>query len=361
MAEQEQDSSEKEFQASEQKLKQARQDGNIPQSKETNAFAVIIGLIAAAALLKSSSGQVLFDYLAQLFRNADSYAFDVFNSGGRMTLSLMARILLQLTPMLAILAGFVLVTLTVTRAFAISAKKIKPELKKISPVQNFKKKYGPQGLVEFTKDMTKMFIAGVIATVFLFNFASDYYGSTAIQAGEIADFTFEQIFKVIILFALFQFALAVIDFPVQWQMYSNRQKMTREEIKKESKQNEGDPALKQSRRQRAQEISKGGMLDKVKSSTVVIVNPEHYAVALTWDPDSEKAPVVVAKGIDSLAAKIKEIASEHNVPIYRDPPVTRSIYRSVDIDQEIKPEHFAAVAAAIQFVGRVSQSRDQAT
>ena len=357
MAEQEGDSGEKEFQASEQKLKQAREDGNIPQSKETNALAVIIGLICAAAMLKAGSGAMLFGYLAQFFRRADGYSADIFVSGGHMTLSLMSRVLLQLLPMLAILSGFVLLTLIVTRAFTFSTKKIKPEFKKISPVENIKKKYGPRGLLDFAKDMTKMLVAGVIATVFLFQFARDYYGSTALNPENLAGFTFEQVIKVIFLFALFQFALAVVDFPIQWQMHANRQKMTREEVKKETKQSEGDPAVKQSRRQRAQEISKGDMLQNVKSSTVVIVNPEHYAVALTWDSDSDKAPIVVAKGIDSLAAKIREVAKAHDVPIYRDPPITRSIYRSVDIDQEIKPEHFAAVAAAIQFVGRVSQNR----
>ena len=191
---------------------------------------------------------------------------------------------------------------------------------------------------------------------FLFGFAQNYYGSTALNTENLAGFTFDQVIRVIGLFAMFQFALALVDFPMQWQMHANRQKMTREELKKENKQSEGDPAVKQSRRQRAQEISRGDMLQSVKSSTVVIVNPEHYAVALIWDPGSEKAPIVVAKGIDSLAAKIREIAAAHDVPIYRDPPITRSIYRSVEIDQEIKPEHFAAVAAAIQFVGRVSKT-----
>ena len=355
MADQE-DSGEKEFQASEQKLQRAREEGNIPQSKETNALAVVIGLICAGFILKAGTGMMLFGYLAQFFENADAYSDDMFKSNGTMTLSLVLRFLLQLLPMVGALAGFVLLIIIITRSFTVSAKKIKPELKKISPSENFKKKYGPKGLLDFVKDMTKMLVAGVIATMFLLNFAREYYGSSALQSQNLAGFTFDQVISVIFLFALFQFALALVDFPMQWQMHANRQKMTREEVKKEHKQSEGDPAVKQSRRQRAQEIASGDMLQKVETSTVVMVNPEHYAVALVWDPASDKAPIVVAKGIDSLAAKIREIAKAHDVPIYRDPPITRSIYRSVDIDQEIKPEHFAAVAAAIQFIGRVAQS-----
>ena len=308
-------------------------------------------------MLDTSTGSTLFAYLGQFFVNADAYSTDIFSSNGTMTTSLLSRMFLQLIPLFAIMGSFVLLTIIVTRSFTVSAKKIKPDLKKISPVDNFKKKYGPKGLLDFAKDFAKMFVAGVIATFFLLDFADQYYASTAIQVGSLPGFTFNQVIKVIGLFALFQFVLAVVDFPLQWQLHANKQKMTREEVKKEHKQSEGDPAVKQSRRQRAQEITKGDMLQKVETSTVVIVNPEHYAVALTWDPASDKAPIVVAKGIDSLAAKIREIAKAHDVPIYRDPPITRSIYRSVELDQEIKPEHFAAVAAAIQFVGRVSENR----
>ena len=101
------------------------------------------------------------------------------------------------------------------------------------------------------------------------------------------------------------------------------------------------------------------MLKNVESATVVMVNPEHYAVALKWDPESDQAPICVAKGVDHLAAKIREVAQANGVPIYRDPPTTRSMYRLVEIDEEIKQEHFAAVAAAIQYVDRVRQHMER--
>jgi len=358
MADQE-DSGEKEFQASEQKLQKAREEGNIPQSKETNAFAVILGLICSAAMLKAGAGTMLFGYLSQMYRNLDLYAADVFFSGGHMTTSLMVRIAFQIVPLFLVMSGFVFLILIITRSFTFSVKKIAPDIKKLSPIDNFKKKYGRKGLLDFAKDTAKMLIAGGIATAVLFRFARENYGSTALQAESLSSFTFDQVINVIILFAVFQFVLALIDFPMQWQLHANKQKMTREEVKKEVKQSEGDAAVKQSRRQRGQEIAKGDMLQNVKASTVVVVNPEHYAVALTWDAASEKAPIVVAKGIDSLAAKIREVAKAHDVPIYRDPPITRAIYRTVDIDQEIRPEHFAAIAAAIQFVGKAAQNKGE--
>ena len=126
-------------------------------------------------------------------------------------------------------------------------------------------------------------------------------------------------------------------------------------MKKELKQNEGDPQMRQARRQKAAKMSKREMLEKVKTSTVVMVNPEHYAVALKWDPEGTQAPVLVAKGVDFLAAKIREVAMENSIPIYRDPPTARSIYRLIDIDEEIHQQHFAAVAAAIQYVERIER------
>ena len=126
-------------------------------------------------------------------------------------------------------------------------------------------------------------------------------------------------------------------------------------FKKEMKQNEGDPHLKQQRRERGTQITRGDMLKNVESATVIMVNPEHYAVALKWDPESDKAPICVAKGVDHLAAKIREVAQANHVPIYRDPPTARSLYSLIEIDEEIRQEHFAAVAAAIQYVDRVRQ------
>jgi len=200
-----------------------------------------------------------------------------------------------------------------------------------------------------------MLFAGVIASVYLLQFVQNFYGSSALQQGQLAAFTGYQIMMLIIYFAIFQFVLAAIDFPLQWRLHANKLKMTREEMKKETKQNEGDPHLKQSRRRKGTEIARGGMLEAVKTATVVMTNPTHYAVALKWDPESNKAPIVVAKGVDHLAAKIREVAKENNVPIHRDPPATRSIYSLVEIDEEIQQIHFAAVAAAIQYVQRVVQ------
>jgi flagellar biosynthetic protein FlhB len=303
MSDNEQDKDQKEFEATEQRRRDARRDGDVVQSKELNAFALTLGslLLIPLALISLS-------------------------------------ILLQ-------------------QSFVVSGKRIKPDIKKISPVSNFKKKYGKEGMTEFLKDAAKMLFAGAISTFFLWQFAQEYYASSAVQLGQFVDFTFSQVVNLIICFAAFQFCLAVVDFPLQRNLHAERIKMSREDLKKETKQSEGDPQLKQSRRQKAIQISKNDMLKQVETATVIMVNPTHYAVALRWDRDGGRAPVCVAKGVDNMAARIRELAIQHSVPIYSDPPSTRAIYKNVDIDEEIQDQHFGAVAAAIQFVEAI-QLRD---
>ncbi len=350
MSEPKTESGEKEFEASETRKKQAREDGSVVQSKEVTGLANVLGILCASVMLSAMTGKALFERFGALLYHADGFAADIFSAEGVRMSAWSQSVGLQILPLFLIMTALMLVTVTAMRSVTFSMKKIKPDLSRISPVSNFKKKYGGEGIIEFAKDCVKLVIAGILAALFMKQFSEDYFGASGIGAEAFAGFAFDEVQQIIVLFAVFQLALAAIDLPVQWRLHANRLKMTREELKKENKQSEGDPHLKQARRAKGAQIARGRMLKDVPSATVVMVNPEHYAVALRWDPESQRAPVVVAKGVDHLAGKIREIAMANNVPIYRDPPSTRSIYKLVDIDGEIRPEHFAAVAAAIQFV-----------
>lgn len=352
MAEQNQDSAEKEFEATEQRLRQAREEGNVPQSKEANAFALILGILAGAFILHSVVGNNLFRDLSSMLYHGDAFARDAFTDDGGATWVWLGTILLHLLPIFLVMALLIVAVLIVQRAFSFSFKKIKPDVQKISPAENLKKRYGTRGLTDFLKDTAKMLFAGLIGAVFLMQFFQDYYASSAVELGHFYEFTFSQVLRLIFYFLVFQAFLAVIDLPLQRQLHLNKLRMSREELKKEMKQSEGDPQMKQQRREKASKISRSQMLKNVPTATVVMVNPTHYAVALKWDPASNRAPVCVAKGVDNIAAKIREIAQAHSIPIYSDPPATRSLYNLVEIDAEIRPEHFAAVAAAIQFIDR---------
>ncbi|NQY14356.1 MAG: flagellar biosynthesis protein FlhB [Henriciella sp.] len=355
MAEEQDQSGEKEFDATDERLRQAREDGDVPMSKEANAAGLIIGIGLGIMVFLSISSKALSESFTSMFYHADRYAADIFNDQGSQTRKVMGDLMISLAPLFLVLAASVLLVLILQQGIAFSTKKVQPDMKKINPVENIKNKYGAKGLLDFLKDAAKMTFAGLIAAYFLIYFANEFYAGSAMGRGQLADFTLAQILKLILFFAAFQIALALLDVPLQRYLHANRLKMTREEVKKEMKQNEGDPHLKQQRRERGTQITRGDMLKNVETATVIMVNPEHYAVALKWDPEGDKAPICVAKGVDHLAAKIREVAQANHVPIYRDPPTARSLYRLVEIDEEIKQEHFAAVAAAIQYVDRVRQ------
>ncbi len=145
------------------------------------------------------------------------------------------------------------------------------------------------------------------------------------------------------------FVIAVVDFSWQRAQFLKRQRMSFKELKDELKDTEGDPYTKQARRQKAYDIATNQMLADVPSADVVVVNPEHFAVALRWDRRKGTAPVCVAKGVDEVAARIRKVATEHAVPIHRDPPTSRALFSTVDIGEEIAVEHYQAIASAIRF------------
>jgi flagellar biosynthetic protein FlhB len=144
-------------------------------------------------------------------------------------------------------------------------------------------------------------------------------------------------------------ALGAVDYLWQRAQHHHRNRMSHQEMRDELKQSEGDPHAKGERRRRGREIASNHMLDNVASASVVIVNPTHFAVALKWSPQSLGAPVCVAKGVDEIAARIRERARAAGVPIHSDPVTARALFASVKLDSEVRPEHYAAVAAAIRF------------
>jgi flagellar biosynthetic protein FlhB len=167
MAEQDNDSGEKEFDATEERLRQAREEGNVPQSKEANALALIIGIVAAAFILNSLVGQSLFNDFSAMLYHGDAFAKDAFDSGGSAVWGWTGNVLLHILPIFLVLAAIVLAALIIQRSITFSMKKIEMDMNKISPMDHLKKKYGASGLLDFLKDTVKLLFAGIIGTVFL--------------------------------------------------------------------------------------------------------------------------------------------------------------------------------------------------
>lgn len=343
------DDADKEHEASQQKLDQARKDGDVARSNDLQTAAATGGFLLAllsfggwAVERAGTAGMVLLD-------QADRLSALMAAGGGA---PVAGTILAAAGPPLALLVAapvLVIALLVTTRGFVVAPKKLAPKLSRISPIATAGQKFGTDGLVEFAKSSLKLVAVGAILYAFLASrleaILASLYLTPAMSGALMARLTMQFLFIVF----LIQLGLGGVDF--LWQIYRHRQKlrMSRKEMMDEFKESEGDPHLKSARRQRAQEVATNRMLTDVASANVVVVNPTHYAVALKWDRSKGGAPVCVAKGVDEIARKIRERAAEHGVPIHSDPPTARAIHATVEIGQEIRVEQYRAVAAAIRF------------
>jgi flagellar biosynthetic protein FlhB len=343
----------KEFDASEQKLDRAREEGDVFHSRELDTLGVYAGLLTVCALWQALGGPMMFLHLRAMLGEADTVAQQVFAGDGGSLDGLLLPLLAVSLAALLVLAVPVIIVMAVQRSVVVVTKRVLPDLKRISPANHLKQKYGARGLSEFGFSLVKTVIISILVGVFLLKLQPIFFQTFFENRSEFLIVTSRHMFNLLLILLGFQTALAAVDTLLQRQLYRNRQRMTREEVKREFKESEGDPHMKQERRKKAAKLSKSQMLANVRDATVVMTNPEHFAVALRWDPASGRAPVCVAKGVDHLAASIREAAVAAGVPLYRDPPTARSLYRLLDVDDEIKPEHFAAVVAAIQFVEQV--------
>lgn len=338
----EEDEAEKEYAPSERRLTRAREEGDVARSEDLQASAGLAGLVLALMLAggwavarAGQAGMVLLDQPDRL------------TQAGAAALSL--RMIAPLAVLLLPPAAAVLLWLVASRSLVFAPSKLAFKASRLSILSNAKQKFGRAGLVDFARRFAKMLaVAGLLAW-FLSREMPAVMLSAAMEPGPLAALMARQLQGFLILFLAVSLAFGLADFLWQKLEFARRHRMTRKEMTDEMKESEGDPHVKADRRRRAQEIATNRMLADVPKADVVIVNPSHYAVALAWARGREAAPRCVAKGTDEIAARIRERAQENGVPIRRDPPTARALYAAVEIGREIRPEHYAAVAAAIRF------------
>jgi len=342
-------SQEKTHEASPQKLERERKKGEFARSQDAQTAAAYTGLAIAIALAGGWSavrlGETLMAFLARPFELAA--LFDTAPTP--ITAQLLGAIGLAIAPVFAIPALLILALLLSQRAIVAAPSKLKPKLSRISPVANAKQKYGPHGLMEFAKSAVKLIAVIVVLGLAVLSEIDRLPGYVHLGGRQLPMLLAAQFWNILTGVLIFAFSVAAID--LLWQRHSHLKKMrmTHQEMKDESKQSEGDPYMRASRRERAREIASNRMLHDVPKADVVIVNPTHWAVALKWSRASHAVPVCVAKGADELARRIRQKAEQAGVPIHEDAPCARSLHAMVDVGHAIQPEHFKAVAAAIIF------------
>jgi flagellar biosynthetic protein FlhB len=237
----------------------------------------------------------------------------------------------------------------------VSGDKLIPKLSRISPISNAKNKYGANGLFEFGKSTVKLIVYSVALTVFLMAEAPLLLLAPALGAPEVVGVMMQLSVDFLFVAIVITIAIGVVDILWQHAEHIRKNRMSYQEIRDELKEQEGDATLKQARRQKGYDIATNRMIADVPKADVVIVNPEHYAIALQWDRGAASAPICIAKGLDDVALQIREVAVEANIPIQQDAPTARQLFADVALGQEIWPEHYEAVAAAIRFAEHMRQ------
>lgn len=341
--------------ATQKKLDDARKKGQVAKSREiTNG----LELLALFLILKFWVGHMGIQFL-DIFNNVYSKIPDITtfwdgNMPERDVSIIFRQMLLQVLVIIApiLLIGFLIAFVTdiAQVKWRPTLEPIRPKFSKMNPINGFKKFFSPNALVELIKSIAKI---GVILYV-CYSYLQDkwpillnLYDVTLMQAlGVIAGIVTDLGIRIALLYMLIAFA----DFAYQKIKFKNDMKMSKQEVKEEYKQQEGDPQVKSKIRQKMRESSMRRMMQDLPQADVVITNPTHYAVAIKYDPQVADAPLVIAKGEDYLAAKIKEAAREHHIEIVENKPLARMLYANVEIGQAVPPELYQAVAEVLAFV-----------
>ncbi|PRY23025.1 flagellar biosynthetic protein FlhB [Aliiruegeria haliotis] len=354
MAEEEDD--DKQHEPSQKKLDDARKRGEVPRSNDLTGAVVYLGFLVSALVLGSWAMTRIGEIGVQILEAPEwmqSASFAASSSSA--TGWVLASVGTAIVPVLAIPMLFGLAAVIAQRAFVVAPTRIEPKLSKISPLSNAKQKFGRSGLFEFAKSFVKLLLVATALSVFLLKRMDTIVPALTLSTGEISRLLGRLSLEFLAILIGMYGAIGLIDFLWQSSEHRRKNRMSQKELRDEAKESEGDPFMKQARRQKGQAIALNSMLADVAEANVVIVNPEHYAVALSWTAAKAGAPVCVAKGVDEIAARIREAATEAGVPIRRDPPTARALFASVEIGEEISADHYRAVAAAIRFADRIRE------
>jgi len=352
----EEEGSEKPYEASPRKLEEARKRGEVPISQDLITFSVYLGILITAPLVGLWSVERAGSALLPFFDAPEVFADAVFTPGGRHAFgALFWSFIATATVWFILPFCLALLTAFAQGALVFAPTKIKPKLSRISPLSNAKQKYGPDGLFNFLKSFSKLIVYSCVLWLVFKSRLDDILNMPALPISSSLALIAELCFRFISVACVAIFVFAMIDLVWQRAQFFRKQRMSLKEIKDESKETEGDPHTKQARRQKAYDIATNQMLADVPDADVILVNPEHYAVALKWSRRRGSAPTCVAKGVDEIAARIRSVADENGVPIHRDPPTTRALYATVEIGEEIPVDHYRAVAAAIRFADAIRE------
>ncbi len=350
------DSGSKTEEASPRKLEEARRRGEVPKSSDLTQWASLTGAVGVVAMAGGGMSTTLAQQLLPFIDHPQS--FDLAGGGGpavmKTALTAGAPIVFAVMGGAAVCGAF---GNLVQHGFLLTPDRLAPDFSRISPMKGFKRLYGIDGMVGFLRSALKIGLVGAVAWMAIRPHTTEF--QTLVDVDPLAMLTRSSAMLRSLFYSVLALlgVMAMVDWIWQRQRFLQRMRMSKEELKEDFRQAEGDPHIKAKIKQIRNERSRRRMMQNVPKATVVLMNPTHYAVALRYVAGETPAPLCVAKGMDSLALKIREIAEEHGVPVIEDAPLARALYATVEIDQTIPQEHYNAVAKVIGFVLQTAARR----
>ena len=348
------DTTEKTEDPTQKRLDEALKRGDVVKSQEVNTWFIIAGATLVMSAFSGSMSSELSATMRGLIANAHNISVDgpalsrLFQKIGVEMIAAIAIPFLLL--MLAALGGNL-----IQHRLVWSIEALAPKLSKISPAAGFKRLFSAQALANFAKGLVKLVLIGTVLTVLMWPERGRIIALERADPVTVLPLAQSLAMKLLAAVVAMMAVVAMADYLFQYRQWYERQKMSLRELKEEFKESEGDPVIKGKMKQVRNSRMRKRMIANVPKAAVIITNPTHYAVALQYERGME-APVCVAKGVDALALKIREVAGQHSIPIVENPPLARALHATVEVDQVIPLEHYKAVAEVIGYVMRLRRA-----
>jgi flagellar biosynthesis protein FlhB len=335
---------------SDKKVRDAIEKGNIPFSREAPLFASILGILLVLTFAARGATKSLTEKLSLFVNRPQDFRLESGSDAAALIQAVALEVGQFLIPTIAILAACSLAASIFQNVPSVVSERIRPQWNRISPLSGWNRIFGRQGLVEFSKSLFKFATMTLVSLLLLKSEQYKVLNAMLTDPSLLPELMLTMAVRLVSAIAIATIVLVAAD--LLWARFKWRSdlKMTKQEVKEEYKQMEGDPMVKARMRSLAQDRSRKRMLAAVPKATFVIANPTHFAIAMRYERSEASAPIVVAKGKDLIALKIREIAEKSGVPVIEDKPLARSMYDHVEVDRMIPPDFYKAVAQILFYI-----------
>ncbi|SFR55771.1 flagellar biosynthetic protein FlhB [Pseudidiomarina maritima] len=359
MAEEQTSDQEKTEDPTARRLEKSREEGQVARSRELTTFVILFG----GVLMLWALGSTMYHNLGLVMEQAFLFERLQVSEPGPMlqnVLELGQSALFSLLPLFAVMMVLALVAPALLGGWVISAKAMAPKLSKLNPIKGLKRVFSTQALAELGKAIAKSVLVGSVLMLFLWDQKANFLRLMSLEVKQALGEAMSMAALACFLMILTLLVVVAFDVPFQLFTHTKKLRMSKEEVKRESKETEGDPHVKGKIRQQQQAMARRRMMTEVPKADVIVTNPTHYAVALKYDDSNMGAPRVVAKGTDLVAQRIRELGDEHKVPRLEAPPLARALHTHVDLGHEIPAPLYTAVAEVLAWAFQLKRARNGA-